>query len=112
MLLHVWDFTGGAFARPVCDWVQDNDSLRRGQPTNHVKYGDDVALLAGDALLSYAFEHIARDTQAPAEQIVRVITELGRSVGSVGLVGGQACSSSSHIALQDNNVERCYSGSV
>lgn len=67
----------------------DNDSLRRGQATNHVKYGDDVALLAGDALLSYAFEHIARDTKAPAEQIVRVITELGKSVGSQGLVGGQ-----------------------
>lgn len=69
--------------------MQDNDSLRRGQPTNHVKYGDDVALLAGDALLSFAFEHIARDTKAPAEQIVRVITELGKSVGSTGLVGGQ-----------------------
>jgi hypothetical protein len=56
-----------------------------------VKYGDDVALLAGDALLSFAFEHIARDTKAPAEQIVRVITELGKSVGSGGLVGGQVC---------------------
>lgn len=73
--------------------VQDNDSLRRGQPTNHVKYGDDVALLAGDALLSFAFEHIARDTKAPPEQIVRVVAELGKSVGSVGLVGGQVCSS-------------------
>jgi hypothetical protein len=54
-----------------------------------VKYGDDVALLAGDALLSYAFEHIARDTKAPPEKVLRVISELGKSVGSVGLVGGQ-----------------------
>lgn len=69
--------------------MQDNDSLRRGQATNHVKYGDDVALLAGDALLSFAFEHIARETKAPPEQIVRVVAEVGKSIGSVGLVGGQ-----------------------
>lgn len=69
--------------------MQDNDSLRRGQPTNHVKYGDDIALLAGDALLAYSFEHIARETKAPPEQIVRVISEVGRAVGSIGLVGGQ-----------------------
>nr|QBP34365.1 plastid geranylgeranyl diphosphate synthase [Ulva prolifera] len=67
----------------------DNDSLRRGQPTNHVKYGDDIALLAGDALLAYSFEHIARETKATPEQIVRVIAEVGRAVGSIGLVGGQ-----------------------
>jgi geranylgeranyl diphosphate synthase, type II len=69
--------------------VQDNDDLRRGVPTNHKVYGEDVAILAGDALLSYAFEHIARDTKAPAELVVRVITELGRAVGTNGLVGGQ-----------------------
>lgn len=69
--------------------VQDNDDLRRGVPTNHKVYGDDVAILAGDALLSYAFEHIARETRAPAERVVRVITELGKAVGTQGLVGGQ-----------------------
>jgi geranylgeranyl diphosphate synthase, type II len=68
---------------------QDNDDLRRGVPTNHKVYGEDVAILAGDALLSYAFEHIARDTKAPAERVVRVIIELGRAVGTNGLVGGQ-----------------------
>lgn len=73
-------------------FLQDDDSLRRGQPTNHVKYGEDVALLAGDALLSYSFEHVARATKAPAEQVVRVITEIGKSVGSTGLVGGQVWS--------------------
>jgi geranylgeranyl diphosphate synthase, type II len=57
-----------------------------------VKYGEDVALLAGDAMLSYAFEHIARETRAPAEQIVRVIAELGKCVGGSGLVGGQVSS--------------------
>lgn len=63
--------------------------MRRGVPTNHKVYGDDVAILAGDALLSYAFEHVARETKAPAEQIVRCVVELGKAVGAVGLVGGQ-----------------------
>lgn len=68
----------------------DNDSLRRGKPTNHVIYGEDVAILAGDALLSTAFEHVARHTKGvPAERIVDVITRLGASVGPVGLAGGQ-----------------------
>ena len=53
-------------------------------------YGDDVAVLAGDALLSFAFEHIARATKGvPAERIVRVLADLGTAVGSEGLVAGQ-----------------------
>ena len=71
--------------------MQDNDDLRRGVPTNHIKYGEDIAILAGDALLSYAFEHIARATPAPPERIVRAVAELGRCVGTRGLVGGQVC---------------------
>ncbi|KAK9817110.1 hypothetical protein WJX72_009702 [[Myrmecia] bisecta] len=70
--------------------AMDNDDFRRGQPTNHKKYGEDVAILAGDALLSYSFEHIARATKnVPAERIVRVICEVGRAVGQEGLVAGQ-----------------------
>jgi geranylgeranyl diphosphate synthase, type II len=71
--------------------VQDNDDMRRGKPTNHKVYGDEVAILAGDALLSYAFEHIAKATKAPAERVVRAVSELGRCVGTRGLVGGQVC---------------------
>ncbi|KAL3695877.1 hypothetical protein R1sor_009953 [Riccia sorocarpa] len=68
----------------------DNDDLRRGVPTNHKKYGEDTALLAGDALLAFAFEHIARDTSGvPAERVVRVISHLGKAVGAEGLVAGQ-----------------------
>lgn len=53
-------------------------------------YGDDIAILAGDALLTFAFEHIARDTKGvSAERVLRVIAELGRCVGAEGLVGGQ-----------------------
>eukprot|EP00898_Chlorokybus_atmophyticus_P000938 jgi/Chlat1/1845/Chrsp14S00777 len=68
----------------------DNDDFRRGQPTNHKVYGDAMAILAGDALLSLAFEHPARETKGvAAERVVRVIVELGKAVGSQGLVAGQ-----------------------
>ncbi|KAL8540845.1 hypothetical protein ACS0TY_002176 [Phlomoides rotata] len=68
----------------------DNDDLRRGKPTNHKVFGEDVAILAGDALLSFAFEHIAVATSsAPPERVVRVVRELAKCIGSEGLVGGQ-----------------------
>lgn len=68
----------------------DNDDMRRGKPTNHKQFGEDVAVLAGDALLSLAFEHIVRETKGvSAERVVRIINELGRTIGSRGMVGGQ-----------------------
>ncbi|XAR73532.1 Geranylgeranyl diphosphate synthase [Bertholletia excelsa] len=68
----------------------DNDDLRRGRPTNHKIFGEDTAVLAGDALLSLAFEHMAeRTVQVPPERVVRAISELGSAVGPVGLVAGQ-----------------------
>jgi geranylgeranyl diphosphate synthase type II len=68
----------------------DNDDFRRGVPTCHKVYGEEVAILAGDALLAFAFEHIARETRGvPAEVVVRVLAEVGRAVGAQGLVAGQ-----------------------
>jgi geranylgeranyl diphosphate synthase, type II len=68
----------------------DNDDYRRGRLTNHKVYGDDVAILAGDALLTYAFEHVATQTQGAApERVLRVVAGLGKAVGGEGLVGGQ-----------------------
>jgi geranylgeranyl diphosphate synthase, type II len=70
--------------------AMDNDDYRRGKPTNHKVYGEDVAVLAGDALLSYAFEYIASQTQgAQPQQVLKVIANLGKAVGATGLVGGQ-----------------------
>jgi len=70
--------------------AMDNDDFRRGKPTNHKLYGDDVAILAGDALLSEAFHHVASETAGvPAERVVKVLAALGQSVGAVGLAGGQ-----------------------
>ncbi|KAL8265938.1 hypothetical protein R6Q59_003282 [Mikania micrantha] len=68
----------------------DNDDLRRGKPTNHKVYGDDTAVLAGDALLSLAFEHLAtRTIGVGPDRVVQAISELASAVGSLGLVAGQ-----------------------
>ncbi|CAJ1364188.1 unnamed protein product [Effrenium voratum] len=69
----------------------DNDDLRRGIPTNHKVYGEDVAILAGDALLSESFAHVAKRTPkaVPAERVLEVLRCLGDSVGPEGLAGGQ-----------------------
>src|SRR6476620_9516538 len=70
--------------------AMDNDDYRRGKLTNHKVYGEDMAILAGDGLLAYAFEFIATQTRnVPAEQVLKVIARLGRAVGAAGLVGGQ-----------------------
>ncbi len=68
----------------------DNDDFRRGKPTCHKVYGEEIAILAGDALLSRSFEYIARATVgAPPERVLRVIADVGKAVGSEGLVAGQ-----------------------
>ena len=70
--------------------AMDNDDYRRGKLTNHKVYGEDVAILAGDGLLAYAFEFVAVNTQnVPAERVLQAIARLGRVVGAAGLVGGQ-----------------------
>ncbi len=70
--------------------AMDNDDYRRGKLTNHKVYGEDIAILAGDGLLAYAFEYIASQTEnVPAPRVLQVIAQLGRAVGAAGLVGGQ-----------------------
>ncbi|CAL1408890.1 unnamed protein product [Linum trigynum] len=75
----------------------DNDDLRRGKPTNHIVYGESVAVLAGDALLAFAFEHIAvaTPTNVHPSRIVRAIGELANVIGGEGLVAGQVLDISS-----------------
>jgi len=70
--------------------AMDNDDYRRGKLTNHKVFGEDIAILAGDGLLAYAFEFVATQTQNVApKNIIEVIARLGRTVGAAGLVGGQ-----------------------
>jgi geranylgeranyl diphosphate synthase, type II len=67
----------------------DNDDLRRGQPTCHVVFGEALAILAGDALQTQAYEVLAR-LKCPAEARVRIIEEIARGTGTVdGMIGGQ-----------------------
>ena len=67
----------------------DNDELRRGKPTCHVVFGEALALLAGDALQTQAYEVLAR-LQCPAEARVKIIEEIARGTGTVdGMIGGQ-----------------------
>jgi geranylgeranyl diphosphate synthase, type II len=67
----------------------DNDDLRRGKPTSHKKFGEATAILAGDGLLTLAFETVAA-APVSAERRVAMVTEIARSAGTVkGMVGGQ-----------------------
>jgi geranylgeranyl diphosphate synthase, type II len=66
----------------------DDDDLRRGRPTNHKVYGEAIAVLAGDALLTDAFAVLA-GSPAPQSALLATIGELAQAAGSAGMVGGQ-----------------------
>ncbi len=70
----------------------DNDSLRRGKPTNHKVFGEDLALLAGDALLTYVFEVFAQNGKVKAigpENTLNALLHFANCAGASGMVGGQ-----------------------
>lgn len=70
----------------------DDDDLRRGRPTNHKVYGEAMATLAGDALLTLAFEVLTRQAEEPGcppTVALRVTRELAVAAGAAGMVGGQ-----------------------
>ena len=67
----------------------DNDDFRRGRPTNHKVYGEAMAILAGDAMLTSAFGHIADAPSLSAEAKLRAVSYLSRCAGETGMVGGQ-----------------------
>jgi geranylgeranyl diphosphate synthase type II len=70
--------------------AMDNDDLRRGQPTNHRKFNEATAILAGDSLLTEAFQILGDGYAAEPDLAVAVIRELARAAGLHGMVGGQA----------------------
>jgi geranylgeranyl diphosphate synthase type II len=67
----------------------DDDDLRRGQPTSHIKYGEGIAVLAGDALLTIAFEILAQTPPAKRYDVGAYVSELAIASGSRHLIGGQ-----------------------
>lgn len=67
----------------------DNDDLRRGKPTNHKVFGETIALLAGDSLLTGAFEAAASNRAVSAETAIKAVAYLSGCAGRYGMVGGQ-----------------------
>jgi len=87
----------------------DNDTLRRGLPTCHVKFGEAIALLAGDALLTYAFEilstHENFKTLDP-ERILRISKIVAQKAGLKGMVGGQVLDIEKHKDLYEVSLKK------
>ncbi len=99
--------------------AMDNDDLRRGMPTNHKKFGEAAAILAGDGLLSYAFELLTLPelaaTLSPADQ-VRLIHLVAKAIGPLGMVGGQALDLAAEgqaISFEElQRIHRCKTGAL
>ncbi len=69
--------------------AMDDDALRRGRPTSHVVFGEDVAILTGDGLFAEALRLVSERQQGPPERVLSALTELCRATGVDGMVGGQ-----------------------
>jgi geranylgeranyl diphosphate synthase type II len=69
--------------------AMDDDDLRRGRPTCHVKYGEDVAILAGDGLYAEAFRLVLREQPGEPAHLLAAVGELAAATGVNGMVGGQ-----------------------
>lgn len=83
--------------------AMDDDDLRRGRPTCHAKYGEAMGILAGDALLTGAFEILARDIREPSVAAA-CCAELAKAAGGSGMVGGQVDDLAAEF--QDAGLER------
>ncbi len=72
--------------------AMDDDKLRRGKPTNHVLFGEAEAILAGDGLLTYAFELLSDNetNSLPADRRLQITNSIAKAAGSLGMVGGQS----------------------
>lgn len=99
--------------------AMDDDELRRGQPTNHMIYGEAGAILAGDGLLTFAFELLSQTDSSdllPDRARLRIIHGVAQAIGSLGMVGGQALDMQAEdkkislVALQ--MIHRCKTGAL
>jgi geranylgeranyl diphosphate synthase type II len=69
--------------------AMDDDELRRGRPTSHVVYGENIAILAGDGLFAEALRLVAEHQEGPPERVVEALRMIGSATGVAGMVGGQ-----------------------
>ena len=88
--------------------AMDDDELRRGQPTCHVKFGEDVAILAGDGLYAEAFHHLLTRQRSAPERVLQAAAELAAATGVNGMVGGQYADVSPHTAPGASTLRRLH----
>jgi len=81
--------------------AMDDDELRRGRPTSHVAFGENVAILAGDGLFAEALRLICERQEGPADRVLGALRELARATGVAGMVGGQYVDVKSTPAASD-----------
>jgi farnesyl diphosphate synthase len=97
--------------------AMDDDDLRRGQPSTHVRFDEATAILAGDALLTYAFEVLAHEaTHARPEARCELVGALAAAAGPLGMVAGQAIDMGLEHATADvtlvNRMQRLKTGAL
>lgn len=86
--------------------AMDDDDMRRGRPSNHIVFGEAIAVLAGDALLTFAFELLIRESlQAgvQAQTLSKITAEMAAAAGTSGMIGGQVLD----LAAEDQRVDLC-----
>jgi geranylgeranyl diphosphate synthase, type II len=88
--------------------AMDDDELRRGQPTCHVKFGEDVAILAGDGLYAEAFRHLLTQQRSAPERVLAAAAELAAATGVSGMVGGQYADVSPHTPAGGGALRRLH----
>lgn len=86
----------------------DNDDFRRGKPANHKVFGDDIALLAGDALLTEAFHLISNDEKLTAETRIKLIILLSEKIGLRGMVAGQVLDMKSTNSITEDQLKKIH----
>ncbi len=88
--------------------AMDDDELRRGAPTCHVKFGEDVAILAGDGLYAEAFRHLLTHQRSAPERLLAAAAELAAATGVSGMVGGQYADVSAQAPSRPETLRRLH----
>jgi geranylgeranyl diphosphate synthase type II len=88
--------------------AMDDDDLRRGLPTTHRRYGEDVAILVGDGLLAAAFELVAQGQGGSAERRLAALALLARATGVAGMVGGQYLDVRAPVDIDETGLQRLH----
>lgn len=87
----------------------DDDDMRRGKPSCHAAFGEAQALLAGDALLNFAYEVICGGEEVPAETKLALISELSKATGVNGMIGGQVIDTTFEGKMTESELLNMYS---